>query len=478
MIHPTQTQCSQPEIEFQGLEARRVVADFEGGYVTSDAGLLLLREADLKFGILRQAAAAFSDKRDPDLIEHTVEQLLRQRVLAIAAGYEDLNDHDRLRHDPMMGLIAGKSDITGSNRRRKSDRGKACAGKSTLNRLELSPDLPVHQAARYHKITYNVAVIDELMVAHMLSSYREVPAEIVLDLDATDDRLHGRQEMAFFHAYYGDYCYLPLYIFCGDFLLCARLRPSNIDASKGWEEEVPRIIAQIRKRWPRTRIILRADSGFARDTLMNWCENNDVKYILGLARNARLQAELAEQMEDAKQQSKVRRESVRCWKDFQYQTLGSWACARRVVGKAEWLTGIEEEGKANPRFVVTNLSCEGLDAQKLYEEIYCARGEMENRIKEQQHDLFADRTSTGFMASNQLRLYLSSLAYMVVNALRRSALASTPMAQATVGSIRAHLLKAGALIRISVRRVVLSISTGWPGQDLFRQVASNLARAG
>lgn len=262
-------------------------------------------------------------------------------------------------------------------------------------------------------------------------------------------------------------------------MLCARLRPSNIDASKGWEEEVPRIIAQIRKRWPKTRIILRADSGFARDTLMSWCENNDVKYIFGLARNARLQAELAEQMEEAKRQSKTRRESVRCWKDFEYQTLGSWSCARRVVGKAEWLIGIEQdEGKANPRFVVTNLERQGLDAQSLYEQLYCARGEMENRIKEQQHDLFADRTSTGFLASNQLRLYLSGLAYMIVNALRGSALASTPMAQATVGSIRIHLLKAGALIRVSVRRVLVSISTGWPGQALFRQVAANLARAG
>ncbi len=477
MFHPTKTECSQGEIEFQGLENRRVIADFEGGYVTSDAGLLLLRETDLRFRILKEAAKAFQDKRNPDLIEHTVEELLRQRVLGIAAGYEDLNDHDRLRHDPLMALVAGKGDPTGSGRRRKRDRGKACAGKSTLNRLELSADLPVHQAARYHKITYNPQILDELLVEHMLSSYREVPDEIVLDLDATDDPLHGCQEMAFFHGYYGNYCYLPLYIFCGDFLLCARLRPSNQDASAGWEREIPRIIAQIRKRWPKTRIILRADSGFARDLLMTWCEQNGLLYAFGLARNERLQAELSGEMAAAEKQSKECNESVRCWKDFQYRTRKSWRCSRRVIGKAEWLIGTGE-GKPNPRFVVTNIDRDRLAAQPLYEKLYCERGEMENRIKEQQQDLFADRTSTGFLASNQLRLYLSSLAYLIINAMRWSALRSTSMAQATAGTIRAHLIKAGAVIRISVRRVLVSISTGWPAQELFRKVAGHLCAFG
>lgn len=469
------TQCQQTEIEFQELEGRRVVADFEGGYVTSDAGALLLRQVNERLGVVREMAKAFSDTRDSDLIEHSVEQLLAQRVLAIALGYEDLNDHDRLRHDPLMGLLAGKADPTGGDRRHKRDRGKSCAGKSTLNRLELSPDLPVHQARRYHKINYDQRVLDDLLVRHFLGSWREVPEEIVLDLDATDDPLHGRQEGRFFHGYYDCYCYLPLYIFCGDYLLCARLRPSNIDASAGWEQEVPRIVSLIRSRWPKTRIILRGDSGFARDELMSWCEEHEqVEFVFGLARNSRLERAIAGELAQAKKEFESARQAVRRWKELRYQTRKSWSRQRRVVAKAEWIEGADE-GKANPRFIVTSLGPDYLQAQPLYEQFYCARGEMENRIKEQQLDLFADRTSTGFMRSNQLRLYLSSFAYILVNALRHYGLAGTQLADATVGTIRTRLFKAGALIRVSVRRVLIRFSTGWPMRDVLCQVAGNLA---
>jgi hypothetical protein len=469
------TQCQQTEIVFQGLEGRRVVADFEGGYVTSDAGALVLRQVSERLGLVREMAKAFTDARDSDRVEHSVQQLLAQRVLAIALGYEDLNDHDRLRHDPLMGVLAGKADPTGVDRRHKRDRGKSCAGKSTLNRLELSPDLPVHQAKRYHKINYDERILDDLLVRHFLGSWREVPDEIVLDLDATDDPLHGRQEGRFFHGYYDCYCYLPLYIFCGDYLLCARLRPSNIDASAGWEKEVPRIVSLIRSRWPKTRIILRGDSGFARDELMSWCEGQaDVHYVFGLARNRRLETAIAGELLQAKAEFELTRQAVRRWKELRYKTLESWSRERRVVAKAEWIEG-GDDGKANPRFIVSSLGRDYLEAQSLYEQFYCARGEMENRIKEQQLDLFADRTSTGFMRSNQLRLYLSSFAYVLVNALRQIGLRGTQLAEATVGTIRTRLFKAGALIRVSVRRVLVSFSTGWPMRDVYCQIAGNLA---
>lgn len=467
------TLCPQTQIQFQDLSSRCVVADFEAGDVTSDAGLLLLREVDLGLKIISRAALAFTDGRDPARIEHTLEELLRQRVFAIAAGHEDLADHDSLRFDPLFAVVSGKKEPTGASRRQKKNRIVACAGKSTLNRLELSPDLPVHQSERYHKISWSKEVLDELFLSVFLASYREVPGEIILDLDATDDPLHGQQEGRFFHGYYDSYCYLPLYIFAGNHLLCARLRPSGIDAPAGWEEEIKRIVAAIRKRFPKTRIILRADSGFCREPLMAWCEANGVDYLLGLAKNPRLEKEIVTELEEAKQAWKASGEPCRRWKDFVWKTKESWSKARRVVAKAEWISG-SDEGRANPRFVVTSLGGDYAGAQALYEKKYCARGEMENRIKEQQMDLFADRTSTGFMKSNQLRLYLSSLAYVLVNALRERALGGTRLARATAGTIRNRLLKAGAVVKVSVRRVLVSFSSGWPMQEVFRQAARSL----
>ncbi len=401
------------------------------------------------------------------------EELLRQRILAIAAGYEDLADHDSLRHDPLFALVSGKEEPSGSSRRQKKNRGIACAGKSTLNRLELSPDLPVHQAERYHKISWQKEAIDDLFMNLYLGSFRQGPAEIVLDLDATDDPLHGQQEGRFFHGYYESYCYLPLYIFAGNHLLCARLRPSDIDAPAGWEEELPRIVQAIRKRFPKTRVIVRADSGFCREPLMAWCEENGIDFLFGLAKNERLEKEIVAELEEAKQAWQATGEPQRRWKDFVWSTKKSWSKARRVVAKAEWISG-DENGKANPRFVVTSLGADLHEGPELYEKVYCARGEMENRIKEQQLDMFADRTSTGFMKSNQLRLYMSSLAYVLVNALRERALRGTQLAKATAGTIREKLFKVGAVVKVSVRRILISFSSAWPTQDLFNQAARNL----
>ncbi len=467
------TLCSQSEIKFQGLFSRSVVANFSGGDITSDAGLLLLREADLGLRFISQAAGAFTDHRDPARVEHSVEELLRQRVLALAAGYEDLNDHDSLRFDPLMALVSGKADPTGASRRHQRDRKCACAGKSTLNRLELSPDLPVHQKDRYHKISWNPEVFDELFLSTFLRSYREVPAQIILDLDATDDLIHGHQEGRFFHGYYDAYCYLPLYIFAGNHLLCARLRPSDIDAPAGWEAEIERIVEAVRKRFPKTQIILRGDSGFCREEIMKWCDDSGVDYILGLAKNSRLESEIAVPLEEAKQAWKISGEPERRWKDFMWRTKKSWSRERRVVGKAEWISG-GEEGRANPRFVVTSLGVDLYDTRSLYEELYCARGEMENRIKEQQADLFADRTSTGFLKSNQLRVYVSALAYVLMNEVRDRALRGTSLARATMGTIRLKLFKAGALVKVSVRRVLVNFSSGWPTQEIFKQAVRNL----
>jgi hypothetical protein len=466
MSQPTKTECCQGEIGFQDLDSRRVEIDFDAGHVTSDAGMLLLREVDAKLGLIGSMAMAFADKRDPDRVEHTVEELLRQRIMAIAAGYEDLIDHDRLRHDPMMALVSGKCDVTGGTRRRESDRGKACAGKSTLNRLELSPDLAVTQADRYHKITWESEVLDALLVRVFIESHSAAPEELVVDLDTTDDPLHGQQEGRFFHGHYDNWCYLPFYIVCGEHVLCARLRTADKDPALGWQEELPRVVAQIRAAWPQVRIIVRADSGFCREPLMKWCESNQVDYVLGLAKNKVLERAITTQLEEAKAEFAKAGQAARHFAELEYRTQKTWSRTRRVVAKAEWIEG-GEEGRANPRFVVSSLGKERLGTRALYEELYCGRGDMENRIKEQQLDLFADRTSTAFIKSNQLRLYFSCFARVLVVALRRLALASTDLAKAAPATIRTHLFKAGALIRVSVRRVLVSISTGWPMRDLF-----------
>jgi DDE family transposase len=465
-----QTQCNQESFDFHPLNQRQVTGRFDGGAITTDGGGLLLREVEKRTGIIERFAACFRDYRDPERVEHTRRELIAQRVYGLALGYEDLNDHEELRRDPMLAVLAEKPDPTGESRARKRDQGKALAGKSTLNRLELTK-AEVQENERYKKIALDMEAVDRLLVEIFLEAHATPPTAIVIDLDATDDPVHGNQEGRFFHGYYGHYCYLPLYIFCGDFLLGARLRPSNIDASAGSLDEVKRIVAQIRQRWPEVKITLRGDSGFCREELMAWCEQEGVDYVLGLAKNERLKAEIADELEQARQQYAETGKAARVFKEFIYQTRDSWTRARRVIGKAEHL----EKG-SNPRFVVTSHPAEAWPAQRLYEELYCARGEMENRIKEQLM-LFADRTSTAFLRSNQIRLYFSSMAYALMEALRRLGLRQTELAQAECRTIRLQLLKIGALVRLTVRKVWVSMAGGYPYRELFAQVYAQLRAA-
>ena len=473
-----QTECNPEPFTFQDLGTRSVVAQFDGGTITSDGGAVLLRELESKRRIIGQFADCLTDHRDPGAIEFPVEHLLAQRIFGIALGYEDLNDHDLLRADPLLATVVGAKDPSGQDRRRAGDRGKPLAGKSTLNRLELRTGDP-NKDGVYKKIEVHAEKVDAFFVEVFLQAHREVRGRIYLDLDATDDRIHGNQEGRYYHGYYGDYCYLPLYIFCDDFLLCARLRSSNIDGSKGALDEVRRIVGQIRTRWPKTEIVLRGDSGFCREELMAWCEEQqDVYYLFGLAKNARLLKKLEHERELAEIRHHITRKAERVFGEFHYKTHESWARERRVIGKAEHL----EKG-ANPRFVVTSLPYydEGErgevvinDARHVYERLYCARGEMENRIKEQQLDLFADRTSATLMAANQVRLWLSSVAYVVMNEIRRVGLEGTKFAQAQCGTIREKLLKIGARVRVSVRRVALSLSSAYPYRELFGHVYRKL----
>ena len=451
------TECTQKDFGFHPLKHREIRAQFDGGAITTEGGGLLLREVEKRIGMVRQFAACFRDYRKVDLIEHTVEELVAQRIYGLALGYEDLNDHEELRKDPLLAVLVEKCD---------PDR-EWLAGKSTLNRLELTPST-ASAKARYKKIVADHAAVDRLFVDVFLTAHPQAPAQIILDLDATDDPLHGNQEGRFFHGYYGHYCYLPLYIFCGEFLLGARLRPSNIDAAAGSLEELQRIVKQIRAVWPEVRILVRGDSGFCRQELMAWCEAESVDYVLGLAKNERLKAEIKKELRKAKRQYHETGRAARIFKEFYYQTRKSWSRRRRVVAKAEHL----EKGE-NPRFVVTSLRAEEWPAPALYEELYCARGEMENRIKEQLM-LFADRTSTAYLRSNQLRLYFSSVAYVLLQMLRRLGLAGTALAKAQCATIRLKLLKTGALMRISVRKVWVSLAGGYPYVALFRQVHENL----
>jgi Transposase DDE domain group 1 len=445
------TECSADLFGFAPVEGRQVVAAFDGGTITSDAGALLLGATDAAIRLSNRFAACFTDRRMPELVEHSVRTLVMQRIVGIALGYEDLTDHDELRHDPVLAVMAGKLAARRSNC-------AALAGKSTLNRLELSQAEPT----QYHRISHNGAAIEALFVDLFLDAHRRGTAQIILDLDATDDPLHGHQEGRFFHGYYDCFCYLPLYVFCGRHLLAAKLRRSDIDASAGAVEEIARIVAQIRKRWPRVRILLRADSGFAREGLMAWCEANRVDFLFGLARNERLVEEIRAELVEAAAESATTGKPARRFRDFSWCTLDSWSRYRRGIGKAEW-TG----GEANPRFVVTSLKPVEAEARHLYEAIYCARGEMENRIKECQLDLFADRTSAATMRANQLRLWFASMAYVLLCALRRIGLAHTQFATATCGTIRLKLLKIGALVRISVRRVKIAMASACPWQYEF-----------
>jgi len=454
---------------FQQLGRREVIGRFDGGRISSDAGGLVLREVERCFGILKRFAGCFQDHRDPQRTEHSLEALISQRVYAIALGYEDLNDHDSLRHDVVMGVLCEKSDPTGSERVRKRDQGKAIAGKSTLNRLELTPE-DANEKSRYKKIVAHGEQVDELMVDVYIQAQPTAPAEVVLDVDATDDLVYGNQEGRFFHGYYGDYCYLPLYIFCGENLLCARLRVASEDPASGVRQELERIVKKLREVWPEVRIIVRGDSGFCRDEIMSYCEHNEnIDYVLGLAKNRRLNQQIQAEMTQAQQIQQQTHKAARVFKDFHYRTRKSWSCERRVVGKAEYLA----KG-ANPRFVVTSIASEEKDARTLYEDFYCARGDMENRIKEQQLGLFADRTSTAWMRSNQLRLYFSSFAYILAQTLRRLGLQGTELAQAQCDTIRLKLFKIGAQIQVTVRKVWISFSESYPYLSLFQKVFARL----
>jgi hypothetical protein len=423
-----------------------VVAEFSAERLTTDGGVVLVRQVDRQLRLLQRFAGCFVDGRDPERIEHAVGAMVAQRVYGLVLGYEDLNDHDQLGHDPLLGMLAGKRDLDAP-----------LAGKSTLNRLELSPTDAA--AARYHKITYSAEPIDRLLVDVFLEAHNAAPRRIVLDLDATDIPLHGHQERRFFHGYYDSYCYLPRYIFAGDHLLCARLRPADQDGAAGAVQEVERIVTQMRQRWPRTQILLRADSGFCREELLRWCEDHGVDYVLGLARNERLQRHIADVMAEAKLQWQSTGQAARLFTEFVYCTRKSWSRTRRVIAKAEYTSD-----KENPRFLVTSLP--DPDLRALYEDLYCARGEMENRIKEQLC-LFADRLSTETLRANQLRLYFSAMAYTLLEALRRLALAGTEWAQVQVDTLRLRLLKIAAQIRITARRIGLRYSAAYPWKTLF-----------
>jgi len=443
------TQCNQTQFGFAPHFSRQVVASFEDRQISTEGGALLLRETDRKIGLLSRMTGCFTDHRHPERIEHELGELLAQRIYGLALGYEDVNDHEELRRDPLLALMAGKRSVE-----------EPLAGKSTLNRLELSPaGSPLED--RYHKITYSTEALDALLVNVFLEAHAKAPRQIVLDLDVTDTALHGEQEARFFHGYYNQYCYLPLYIFSGDHLLCARQRASNQDASAGSGEEVERIVKQVRQRWPKVGIILRADSGFCREELMAWCEQHGVDYVFGLARNSRLQRKIRRAMRQAREEHQRTGKAARVFREFRHCTRNSWSRSRRVVAKAEYLAKGE-----NPRFVVTSLSAKTWETSALYEKLYCARGEMENRIKEQL-SLFADRMSTETLRANQLRLYFSSLAYVLVHALRRLALAGTEWAQAQVSTIRLRLLKIAAEVRLSARRMWVRYSNAYPWKHIF-----------
>ncbi|MGH3143594.1 MAG: IS1380 family transposase [Gaiellales bacterium] len=459
-----QAECTRALFWFEAVERRFVVAGFDGGAITSNAGALLLGQVDRGLGLIRRFAACFIDRRDPRYVEHQVETLVGQRIFGLALGYEDLNDHDELRKDSTLAVLAGKLKPVV-----RTDC-EALAGKSTLNRLEHTPK---RHGAKYHKIDCDGARVDALLVALFVEAHARAPRQIVLDLDNTDIPLHGGQEGRFFHGYYDNYCYLPLYVFCGRHLLLARQRRANVAGSDGAVAEVARIVAQIRRKWPHVRIVLRGDSGFSTDPLMQWCEANRVDYVFGLARNSRLEAALTSQIAEARQRHMTTGMSARVFRDFRYRTLDSWSRVRRVVGKAEHTA----EG-ANPRFVVTSLkrTCLAYEARALYEDLYCARGEAENRIGEQ-FELFADRASSATMAANQLRMWFSAMAYVLLDTLRRVGLRHTQFADAAAATIRLKLLKLGALVRTSVRRIHFALASGCPNKVEFEMAHLYLRRA-
>jgi hypothetical protein len=447
------------------------VANFDGGEITSDAGVLLLGRVESRRRIVERFASCFDDYREASRVDHDVHQIVGQRVFGLALGYEDVNDHDALRFEPLLATLLGKSDACGSERRRAAHRGAALAAPSTIHRLELSHP-GVADGDRYRRIALDQGAADDLFVDLFIEAHEKAPKEIVLDLDATDDRVHGTQIGRHFHGHYDGYCFLPLYIFCGDHLLCARLRTADKDASAGSERELERIVTRIRAAWPKTRIFVRADSGFCRAPLLAWLESKGLDFAIGMARNARLEQLAAEGLEEARRRHVSSGDPERSFRDLSYKTRTSWKEKRRVVAKCEWTNG-----KANPRFVVTSLAASEIAAQELYEKLYCARGEMENRIKEQQLDLFADRTSCHVFRGNQVRLYMSSMAYVLMSELRRIGLRGSELARAQCGTIRMKLFKIGARVRVTVRRVWVSMSQSCPNRAVFEHAWRMLAPA-
>jgi len=466
-----QTECNPKQLHFQGLGERTVVAAFDGGTITSEAGALLLREIEAARGFLKRFSQCFVDHRDARYVEHSLSEMITQRVVGLCLGYEDINDHEELRRDPLLATVCGKLDASGHQRRQNRDRGAPLAGKSTLNRLETF-GAGTQENQKYKKIDYRERAVDELLVDAFLDGHRKAPQSIVLDVDPTDDELHGHQQGRFFHGYYDCYCYLPLYIYCEDHLLYAKLKTANLDPGNEALPDLQWVIGRIRAGWPKVKITIRADSGFCREELMSWCEQNGIFYVFGLARNARLVKRIAKPLKKARRRYYLRGQAQRIYKEFSYRTRESWSRSRRVIGKAEYLAKGE-----NPRFVVTNLPQELIDALQLYESLYCARGDMENRIKEQQLDLFADRTSCFSMHANQLRLYFSCLAYLLMSELRRRGLERTQFAKAQCHTIRLKLLKIGAQFRLSVRRVYVSLSSAYPYQNEFLRILGNLRQA-
>jgi hypothetical protein len=427
------TNCNPLPIEFPGFGARKIQADFSGGEVSSDGGVLLLRQVDRWVGLTKRLGQLLPDPRDPDRIIHSLESLLQQRLYGLALGYEDLNDHDALRHDPLWQAAA--------------ERDEALSSSSTLCRWE-------NRAGRKE-----AWLMHQVLFEQFVASFEAPPVELILDFDATDDRVHGAQVGAYFHGYYGDYCFLPLYVFCGEQLLVSYLRPSNCDGARHAWAVLALLVKALRKHWPGVRILLRADSGFCRWKMLRWCERHQVDYLVGLAKNKRLNTLSAALQAQAEAQYKATQAKVRLFGVFEYKAH-TWDRKRRVIAKAE-----HNAHGANPRYLLTSLASE---PQGLYDERYCARGEVENRIKEQQLDLFSDRTSCHEWWANQFRLLLASFAYLLIEALRRLGLAGTELARAQAGTIRLKLLKIGAVVVRNTRRVRVCFSSAFPLQQIFR----------
>ncbi len=443
------TKCKCEQLEFQGFGRRKIVIKNDGKMNTTDGGYLLLQQIERKHGIISHLADCFSDSREQYRVKHTLKGLLTQRIFGICQGYEDLNDHDHLREDPLLQYVCGKVK-------------SPVAGKSTLNRLELGLE-PDESDDRYSKITWNEQEIEDLFCDLFLDSLKEAPDSLILDFDATDIPIHGDQANKFFHGYYDHYCYLPLYVFCGDFPLAAKLRPSNIDACKGTEEILERLVRKIRERFPNANIIFRGDSGFCRDSILNTCESLNIEYVVGMGRNDRLLDKITWQMIETSRIYQETKEPARVFTRFPYRTKTSWSCERQVVAKAEHLP----RGR-NPRFIVTNISAEKWDDKSLYEQLYCARGDMENRIKDQQLDMFADRTSSWWMSSNQLRLWFSAIAYIFFVYLQQIIRRVTGDDIKRIPStIRLKYLKVSAAVRITVRNVWVSLPESFPYWDIW-----------